>query len=93
MANINKDALVDAISTKSDLSKKDVETVIDTMVDEITKSLREGNKVTLTGFGTFRVSARAAREGINPQTKAKIQIPAMKVPKFTAGKALKEAVK
>ena len=93
MANVNKDALVDAISKKNDISKKDVETVIDSLVDEITNSIKGGSKVTLTGFGTFRVSDRAAREGINPQTKAKIQIPAMKVPKFTAGKALKEAVK
>lgn len=93
MANINKDALVDAISRKTELSKKDVEMVIDSLTEEITSSIKGGSKVTLTGFGTFRVSDRAAREGINPQTKAKIQIPAMKVPKFTAGKALKEAVK
>jgi nucleoid DNA-binding protein len=93
MANVNKDALVDAIASKTDLSKKDVETVIETLVEKITEEIRTGNKVTLTGFGTFKTSARAAREGINPQTKAKIQIPAMTVPKFTAGKALKEAVK
>ncbi len=93
MANINKDALVTDIANASGLSKKDVETVIEAMQDSITKSLRNGDKITLTGFGTFRISARAAREGINPQTKEKIQIPAMKVPKFTAGKALKEAVK
>jgi len=93
MTNVNKDALIDAIAAKSELSKKDIELVIDTMIEEITKSIKTGNKVTLTGFGTFRVSNRAAREGINPQTKAKIQIPAMTVPKFTAGKALKEAVK
>lgn len=93
MANINKDTLVSAIVAKVDLSKKDVEAVIETMTDEITNALRRGDKVTLTGFGTFRVSERAAREGINPQTKEKITIPAMKVPKFTAGKTLKEAVK
>lgn len=93
MANVNKDALVHAIMAKTDLSKKDVEAVVESFVDEVTSELRKGNKVTLTGFGTFRVSARAAREGINPQTKAKITIPAMSVPKFTAGKALKEAVK
>lgn len=93
MANINKDALVAAIVAKLDLSKKDVEAVIETMTDEITNALRRGDKVALTGFGTFRVSERAAREGINPQTKAKITIPAMRVPKFTAGKTLKEAVK
>lgn len=91
--NMNKDALVASIAAKTELAKKDIEMIVDTMTDEITKSLQAGNKVTLTGFGTFRVSNRAAREGINPQTKAKIQIPAMKVPKFTAGKVLKEAVK
>jgi len=91
--NINKDTLVAAISEKAGLSKKDIELVIDTMLEEITKFLRGGDKVTLTGFGTFRTSNRASREGINPQTKEKIQIPAMTVPKFTAGKALKEAVK
>jgi len=93
MANVNKDALVDAIASKTDLSKKDIEAVIETLLEKITEEIRTGNKVTLTGFGTFKTSARAAREGINPQTKAKIQIPAMTVPKFTAGKALKEAVK
>jgi nucleoid DNA-binding protein len=93
MANINKDALVDSIATKTELSKKAVEGVIEALEEMITDEIRKGNKVTLTGFGTFRVSQRAAREGINPQTKAKIQIPAMTVPKFTAGKALKEAVK
>ncbi|HEX7586447.1 MAG TPA: HU family DNA-binding protein [Patescibacteria group bacterium] len=90
---MNKDALVAEIAAKTELSKKDVEVVIDNMVEVVTKSLQGGNKVTLTGFGTFKVSNRAAREGINPQTKAKLQIPAMTVPKFTAGKALKEAVR
>jgi nucleoid DNA-binding protein len=93
MANVNKDALVSAIATKTDLSKKAVEGVIEAFEEMVTEEIRKGNKVTLTGFGTFKVSQRAAREGINPQTKAKIQIPAMTVPKFTAGKALKEAVK
>jgi nucleoid DNA-binding protein len=91
--NINKDMLVQAIVAKTDFSKKDVEAAIEAMVDVVTEELRKGNKVTLTGFGTFKVSKRAAREGINPQTKAKITIPAMTVPKFTAGKTLKEAVK
>lgn len=93
MKNINKDTLVHAIVEKTELSKKDVEAVIECVVDEITAELRKGNKVTLTGFGTFKVSKRAARQGINPQTKAAITIPAMTVPKFTAGKTLKEAVK
>lgn len=93
MKNVNKDALVHTIVEKLGLSKKDVEGVIECVVDVVTEELRKGNKVTLTGFGTFKVSKRAAREGINPQTKAKITIPAMTVPKFTAGKSLKEAVK
>ncbi|MFZ2299587.1 MAG: HU family DNA-binding protein [Candidatus Moraniibacteriota bacterium] len=90
---MNKDALVHAIMEKTEQSKKDVEAVLETMIDQITTELGKGNKVTLTGFGTFKVSNRAAREGINPQTKAKIMIPAMTVPKFTAGKTLKEAVR
>ncbi len=93
MKNVNKDTLVHTIVEKLGLTKKDVEGVIECMVDVVTEELRKGNKVTLTGFGTFKVSKRAAREGINPQTKAKITIPAMTVPKFTAGKSLKEAVK
>ena len=93
MQNVNKDTLVHEITDKTEISKKDVEAVIECMIDVVTNELRKGNKVTLTGFGTFKVSNRAAREGINPQTKAKITIPAMTVPKFTAGKTLKEAVK
>ena len=92
-SNMNKDALVSAISEKTDLSKKDIEMTLEAMVEVITKTLKSGDKVTMTGFGTFKVSNRAAREGINPQTKAKIKIPAMTVPKFTAGKALKEAIR
>jgi len=91
--HMNKDALVAEIAAKTEQSKKDVEAVIDNMVEVVTKSLQSGNKVTLTGFGTFKVSKRAAREGINPQTKERLQIPAMTVPKFTAGKSLKEAVR
>ena len=91
--NINKDMLVHAIVEKTDLSKRDVGAVIEAFVDVITTELRAGNKITVTGFGTFRVSNRAARVGINPQTKAKINIPAMTVPKFTAGKTLKDSVK
>jgi DNA-binding protein HU-beta len=93
MKNVNKDSLVHALCDRTSLSKKDVELMLEALEDVITNELRQGNKVTLTGFGTFKVSNRAAREGINPQTKQKITIPAMTVPKFTAGKTLKEAVK
>ena len=93
MENVNKDAMIDAIASKVEVSKKEIGAIIEAMVDKITEELRKGNKVTLTGFGTFKVSNRAARVGRNPQTGASINIPAMTVPKFTAGKALKEAVK
>jgi len=93
MKNINKAELIDAIVEKTDLSKKEVGAVMEAMIDKITEEMRKGNKVTLTGFGIFKTSKRAAREGRNPQTGATIQIAATTVPKFTAGKALKEAVK
>lgn len=93
MANVNKENLIEALADKTDVSKKDVAAILEALTDKITETIRGGEKVTITGFGTFKVSNRAAREGINPQTKEKIQIPAMTVPKFTAGKALKEAVR
>jgi len=93
MTNVNKDALISSIAAKTDVSKKEVEMILETMTDIITEELRKDNKVTITGFGTYRLSKRAAREGINPQTKERITIPAMNVPKFTAGKTLKDAVK
>lgn len=93
MQNVNKDTLVHMIVDKTELAKKDVAATLECFIDCVTAELSKGNKVTLTGFGTFKVSDRAAREGINPQTKAKIMIPAMTVPKFTAGKTLKEAVR
>jgi DNA-binding protein HU-beta len=91
--NMNKDSLISAICEKTELSKKDIALVLETFEEVVTRALRNDEKVTLTGFGTFRISKRDARAGINPQTKEKIQIPAMSIPKFTAGKALKEAVK
>ncbi|HHH12428.1 MAG TPA: HU family DNA-binding protein [Candidatus Moranbacteria bacterium] len=93
MQNVNKAQLVAAIAEKTDLSKRDVEAVVDTFVDTVTAELQKGNKVTLTGFGVFKTSDRKAREGVNPKTGERISIPATTVPKFTAGKALKDAVK
>jgi len=93
MKNINKAELVDAVATKTDLSKKEVTAVIETLIDKITEEMRKGNKVTITGFGIFKTSKRAARVGRNPQTGAAIKIAASTVPKFSAGKGLKEAVK
>ncbi len=93
MQNVTKAQLVSMISESTYLSKKDVEAVLDAFVDTVTAELQKGNKVTLTGFGAFKTSSRKARTGINPKTGEKISIPAATVPKFTAGKALKDAVK
>lgn len=91
---INKDALIEMVAQAAGISKKDSEAAVMAFVDEVTKALTEGKRVTLTGFGTFSVSERAPREGVNPQNPSqKIQIPAVKVPKFKAGKTLKDAVK
>jgi DNA-binding protein HU-beta len=90
---MNKAALIDAVASKTGHSKKDVEMMLEAMLDIITNTLQGGDEVTLTGFGTFRVSKRSARAGINPLTKEKIQIPEVTVPKFKAGKALKDAVR
>jgi len=91
--DINKEALVELVANKIGQTKKEVETVIDAIVDVIIDALHEDRKVTIASFGTFKVTHRAPREGINPQTKERITIPAVNTPKFTAGKRLKEAVR
>lgn len=93
MAKINKVMMVDALAEKLEMSKKEVTRVFDAMIEEITKQMQGGNEVSFTGFGTFSVSKREARQGVNPKTGEKIQIQATTVPKFKAGKSLKEAVK
>ncbi len=90
---MTKDDIVEAIVKKTAITKKDASEALATVLEEITKALSKGEDVTLTGFGTFKVSTRAAREGRNPKTGEKIKIPAMKTPKFKAGKGLKDAVK
>lgn len=90
---MTKADLAQKISSVLGTSKADGERAMSTIIDEITRALKSGQDVALTGFGTFTVSNRKARQGINPQTRAKIQIPAMKVPKFKAGKGLKDAVR
>jgi len=84
--------LVTAIAEKASITKKDADNALNAVVSAITEALQKGEKVQLVGFGTFEVRERAAREGVNPQTKQKISIPAAKVPAFKAGSALKEAV-
>lgn len=89
---MNKSELIDAIAADADITKAAAKKALDSFLTNVTKSLKKGNKVTLVGFGTFSVSKRSAREGINPQTKAKIKIPAKKVAKFKAGAELSSAV-
>jgi DNA-binding protein HU-beta len=90
---VTKAEFVDKLAAKSGLTKKDAASVVDAFVDVITDSLKNGEEVQFTGFGKFYTQTREARQGINPQTKAKIQIPASRAPKFSAGTALKNAVK
>ena len=89
----NKADLVDKVADKTGLTKKDSNAAVEAVFDSIQEFLAEEEKVQLIGFGTFEVRERAARKGRNPQTGEEIQIPATKVPAFTAGKNLKEAVK
>lgn len=89
---MNKIELVDSIAKETGLSKKDAAKSVDAIVTVVSKELKKKGKVQLVGFGTFEVSKRAARKGKNPQTGEEIKIPAAVVPKFKAGKALKDAV-
>ena len=89
---MNKSELVAAMSEKSELSKKDVEKALKAFTDVVAEELKKGEKIQLVGFGTFEVSERAARTGLNPRTKETIEIAASKAPKFKAGKALKDLV-
>jgi len=91
---MNKQELIEALSNKLGVGKSEAEKTLHGFVDVITDALRNGQEVNISGFGAFSVSNRAARMGVNPQNPAeKIQIAATKVPKFRAGKGLKEAVR
>ncbi len=90
---MNKQALVDAVHVKLGGTKAAAEGVVDTIIDSIVASLKKGEDVSIAGLGIFSVKARAARTARNPRTGAMVQVPAMKVPKFRAAKALKDAVK
>lgn len=89
---MNKTELIAAVAEKTGLSKKDSDAAVAAMVDAITESLVQGEKVQLVGFGSFEVKSRGARMGRNPHTKEQIEISASKVPVFKAGKALKDTV-
>ena len=90
---MTKDELIEKVASGTGLSKADASRVINTTIGAITSALKKGQTVTLVGFGTFKVSKRKARKGRNPRTGETITIKAAKVPKFTAGKGLKDAVK
>lgn len=90
---MNKAELVDEISGKVGLTKKETQNVIDALTETVGDALSRGEKVSLVDFGTFRVIHKEARRGVNPQTGEELQIPAKKVPKFRAGKGLREKVK
>ncbi|MBT3270645.1 HU family DNA-binding protein [Candidatus Poribacteria bacterium] len=89
---MTKQGLIDQVAESADLSKSQAAEVIDCVVDSIGEALAGGDKVSLIGFGTFETRERAAREGRNPQTKAKIKIAAKTVPVFRPGKALRDKV-
>ena len=89
---MNKTELVESIAQKTGLSKKDSESALNAFLDTVKETLKNDDKIQLVGFGSFEVRTRAARTGINPQTKEEIKIPASKAPVFKAGKALKNEV-
>ena len=90
---VNKGHLVDEMVETTGLGKKDVKAVVDGVFDHISEHLTRGDKVQITGFGSFEVRERAARQGVNPSTGDKIDIAASKAPAFKAGKSLRDSVK
>jgi DNA-binding protein HU-beta len=89
---MNKGELIEAVAQDANITKAQAQAALDAFVSNVQKSLKSGNKVTLVGFGTFSASTREERMGRNPQTGQPIRIPARRVAKFSAGKALKEAI-
>ena len=89
---MTKDELIAKAAQDADIPKVKAAKVLESMISSVTSALAEGDKVSLVGFGTFSVAKRAAREGRNPATGEKINIPASNVPKFKPGKKLKDAV-
>ncbi|MFM2478444.1 HU family DNA-binding protein [Celerinatantimonas sp. MCCC 1A17872] len=89
---MNKAQLVDKIASGADMSKAAAGRVLDSMLEVISESLKEGDSISIIGFGTFQTRERAARSGRNPQTGQEIEIPAARVPAFKAGKLLKDSV-
>lgn len=90
---MNKSELINELCEETTFTKKDVTRVIDSLTRIIGRTLKKGEKVALTGFGSFTLSRRPARKGINPSTKERIDLPAVSVPRFKPGKNLREVVK
>ncbi|VAX28080.1 DNA-binding protein HU-beta [hydrothermal vent metagenome] len=90
---MTKSDLIDKVASDAGLSKADAGKALEAVLDNIRKSLKKNQKVTLVGFGTFSVTRRKARKGRNPRTGEEIKIAAAKVPKFIPGKGLKDAIK
>ena len=89
---MNKSQLIAAVAADSGLSKADSARAVESMLDTVTKTLKKGDEVSLTGFGKFSVIRRAARQGVNPRTGERVKIKASKAPKFSAGATLKQAI-
>ncbi|MFA5552428.1 MAG: HU family DNA-binding protein [Trueperaceae bacterium] len=89
---MTKSELIDQVAERANLSKKDAGAAVNALLDTVQNALVSGDSVQITGFGTFEVRQRAAREGVKPGTSEKIKIPASKAPAFKAGKSLKDAV-
>jgi DNA-binding protein HU-beta len=89
---VNKTDLIDRVAESTELNKTAASRAVEAVLDIITGSLRQGDSVTLSGFGTFSVSNRSQRTGRNPRTGESITIPASKAPKFKSGKGLKDAL-
>ncbi|MCX6805880.1 MAG: HU family DNA-binding protein [Candidatus Saccharibacteria bacterium] len=88
-----KPELIQAIANKTRIPKNKIELVVDTMLDTIVNEVKDGEKVLISGFGVFHLTQRKARSGINPNTKEKIQVEGMQLPKFRAGEKFKRAVR
>jgi DNA-binding protein HU-beta len=90
---MTKQKLIEVLSTETAMTKRQVETVLMAFARTVEQTVAKGEKVNLTGFGTFDLGTRAARRGVNPQTGKEIQIPAMPMPRFRAGKRFKETIR
>ena len=90
---MTKQEFIDRVADQTNLSKRDATEAVEAVLDTIKSTLRSGGEISFTGFGKFTVADRGARQGVNPQTGERIQIAASRVPRFSAGSALKSAVK